>query len=177
MGQSLYSGQGHDPVCNQATSPNVLSILAEIHALGSSYSRKISTVAHPPAPLQPGQLLCGQLLYGQPPQRTVTHASAGPKCNQTHLTRMSQYVRKGAGEGGGVHFLHEWFCLGFSQDRRAWGDSTTPTRDTRRTGGAGIYELSPFLLWTSLAFPFSLVILLLSFFFFSFLITLAAYFL
>lgn len=125
VGQYLYSGQGHDQVRNQTTSSNVLSIPPEIHALGSSHSRKSSTVAHPPAPLQPGQLLRGQLLYSQPPQRTVTHASAGPKCN--HL---SQYVRKGAGKGGGVHFLQESGFVWASLRTDGLGGTAQPQPET-----------------------------------------------
>ena len=47
-------------------------------------------------------------------------------------------------------------------------DPVSPARDTCRTSGIGIYELSPVLLCTSLpAFPFPLLIFLLFFFLFN----------
>ena len=69
--------------------------------------------------------------------------------------------------------------LGLLQGQTGLASLRSSSRRHMQSGGTGIYELSPSLLRTSLlAFPFPLLILLLSFFpFFSCLITLAAYFL
>lgn len=74
---------------------------------------------------------------------------------------------KGGWRGGQSEFsARDGFRLGFFRNRRAGGDGVAPAGAARGTS-AEIYELSPFLPWTSgLAFPFPLLILLLSSFFF-----------